>query len=205
MKQKKALGIIISLILVSAIFSGCFRGRPSDDPPIHLNPNMDSQPKYEAQEESEFFADGSAMRHPVAGTVARGKLHDDDVWFRGVDRNGAPVHKSPLQVNMQTLKRGRQRYDIFCSPCHSRLGDGKGIMLKRGYVPPTSFHTDRIRQLPDGEIFNVITNGIRNMPPYAGQIPVSDRWAIVNYVRALQRSQDATIEDIPVEMREKVK
>jgi mono/diheme cytochrome c family protein len=106
---------------------------------------------------------------------------------------------------MELLKRGQERFNIFCSPCHGRLGDGKGIVVERGYSPPPTFHSDRVRSFPDGHIFDVITNGIRNMPPYGPQIPASDRWAIVAYFRALQRSQNATVNDIPVELRDQVK
>jgi mono/diheme cytochrome c family protein len=166
---------------------------------------MDNQPKYEAQEKSEFFANDAAMREPVAGTVPRGEMRVNDSLYRGMDTRGNWLESNARTVTMHLLERGRERYDIYCSPCHSRIGDGKGIMVNRGYVPPPSFHTDRIRGLPDGEVFEVITHGVRNMPAYAHQIPVEDRWAIVAYMRALQRSQNATIEDVPVELRDKVK
>jgi cytochrome c len=166
---------------------------------------MDKQPKYKAQSESEFFADRSAMRQPVPGTVPADQIDEDPAFFTGIDQQGDTVAHSPLPVTMLSLERGRERFNIYCSPCHGRVGDGQGIMVSRGYVPPPSFHDDRIRVLSDGHIFDVITNGIRNMPAYRHQIPPEDRWAIVNYLRALQRSQHATMEDIPVERRGAIK
>ena len=193
------------LVLCLALAAGCARQRTSEKPPIHLNPDMDRQQKYRAQAYSPFFDDGATMRVPVAGTVARGELRDDDVFYRGKTAAGDFVRKGPLPVTMQLLERGQERYDIYCSPCHSRVGDGRGIMVTRGYVPPPSFHTDRIRDFPDGQIFDVISNGVRNMPSYRHQIPPGDRWAITAYLRAVQRSQKASVEDIPVELRDKVK
>ena len=193
----------MALLVLS--LAGCGRGRPSKNPPIHLNPNMDNQEKYKAQARSNYFTDGSAMRQPVPGTVAQGFLRDDDTYYLGIEADGSFVKKAPIEYDMLLLKRGRERYDIYCSPCHSRIGDGRGIMVSRGYLPPPTFHSDRIRNVPDGEIFNVITHGVRNMPAYAHQINVDDRWAIVCYLRALQRSQSAGLEDVPEELREKVK
>ena len=193
------LSLVVSFGAVS-----CFRGKPSKEPPVHLNPNMDNQPKYKAQSQSEFFEDGATMRTPVAGTVARDELRDDVALNTGKDENGNLLETGPLTVDLPLLERGHQRYDIYCSPCHSRLGDGKGIMLTRGYVPPPTFHSERLREMPNGQVFDVITNGVRNMPSYRHQIPVKDRWAIVAYLRVLQRSQNATLEDVPVEIRERV-
>lgn len=196
---------ILTILSLMILVFGCARERPSSKPPIHLNPNMDSQPKYKAQSENDFFENGSSMRPPVPGTVARGDLRADNALYLGQDSRGNFIKTNPLTVNMNLLKRGQERYDIYCSPCHSRVGDGRGIMVERGYVPPPSFHDERIRTMPDGQIFDVITHGIRNMPSYANQIPVMDRWAIIAYMRALERSQNATIDDIPVEMRDKIK
>jgi len=192
----------ISLI---ALLTGCFRGQPSESPPIRVNPNMDEQPKLKPQSVSAMFKDGAGMRAPVDGTVARGHLNEDDAFYLGLDEIGKAISKSPLPIDMKSLKRGQERFNIYCAPCHGQVGDGQGIMIKYGYVPPPSFHIDRIRDLPDGEIFGVISNGIRNMPSYKLQVPVADRWAIVNYLRALQLSQNASINDVPQEMRDKVK
>lgn len=177
--------------------NGCFRGLPSDKPPIHLNPNMDNQPKYKAQESSAFFENGSVMRLNIEGTVARGELREDIEFFTGKDSRGEFIKSSPVKLDLELLKRGRERYDIFCSPCHSRTGDGRGMIVKRGLMPPPSFHDERIVAYPDGQYYDVISNGIRNMPSYSYQIPVHDRWAIVAFMRALQRSQNANRSDLP--------
>jgi mono/diheme cytochrome c family protein len=183
------------------------RERTSEKPPIHINPNMDNQPKYRPQSESDFFDNGATMRVPVAGTVARGELHASTTYYTGKDAAGNLVASMPdtVKVTMPLLKRGQVEYNVYCSPCHGRVGDGKGIMVTRGYVPPPTFHSERLREIPDGHIFDVITNGVRNMPAYRYQISVDDRWAIVAYFRALERSQNAALEDIPEPMREKVR
>ncbi|MFH2055800.1 MAG: cytochrome c [bacterium] len=198
---------LASLFAILLLGIGC-QGTPSENPPIHLNPDMDQQPRYEPQAESKLFEDGASMREPVPGTVARGELFADDAFYRGhfgplEDSNW--VKKNPTEITLASLKRGQERFDIYCSPCHSKIGDGRGIMVQRGYLPPPDFHQDRIRAFDDGYIFDVITHGVRNMPAYAHQIPPEDRWAIVAYVRALQRSQNAKLDDVPVELRDKVK
>jgi mono/diheme cytochrome c family protein len=205
MKISKAIGLFIAIVSLSGIISGCFRGEPSDKPPIDIVRDMDDQPKYQPQGESKFFADGASMRPAVPGTVAHGKLIDDPLFFQGLDSSGNFVAVSPVPVTPELLSRGRERFDIYCSPCHSRLGDGRGVVVERGYNPPPSFHTDRIREFRDGEFFNVITHGVRTMPAYGPQIKPADRWAIVSYIRALQRSQNATINDIPEELRGRVR
>ncbi len=199
MKKLLKLYMVIGIAL---LITSCYRGKPSEDPPIHLNPNMDSQQKYEAQEESQFFKDGLTMRPPVAGTVARGDLREDDAYYRGRNNDGSLIVKMPVEITMDLLKRGQERYNIYCSPCHDRTGSGKGIVVKKGFLQPPSIHLDRLRESPDGYFYDVISNGIRNMPSYKHQIPVSDRWPIVAYVRALQRSQNAGAEDVPEELRE---
>jgi len=190
---------IKSLLLLSTllILASCFRGEPSDKPAIHLNPNMDDQERYDAQEKSPFFADGRVMRMPVEGTVARGELYEDDALYRGVDANGNYIKTIPLEVTHAFVKRGQQRYNIYCTPCHSPSGDGQGTVVKRGFLPPPNFHQEKVRAFEDGYIYHVITEGVRNMPDYKKQIPVNDRWAIVAYVRALQKTQNAAASDIP--------
>jgi mono/diheme cytochrome c family protein len=135
---------------------------------------MHDTPSYEAFEESDFFGDGRASRPRVEGTVARGELAADE--------------RAPVTLDL--LRRGRQRYDIFCSPCHGRTGRGDGMVVRRGYRSPSSFHLERLRAQPDAYFFDVVTNGFGAMPSYAGQVPVADRWAIVAYLRALQLSQN---------------
>ncbi len=205
LSARNLLLLSMTACLAMAFSLGCTRGRPSENTPIHLNPNMDQQQKYLPQSESRFFEDGMTMRKPVAGTVARGELHEDDAYWRGRDAIDSVIARIPVPVTMQLIERGQQRYNIYCAPCHSRTGDGRGIVVQRGMLPPPSFHEDRLRKVGDGHIFDVITNGIRNMPSYKAQIPVEDRWAIVSYFRALQRSQNASLEDVPVEMRGSIK
>lgn len=191
-----------ALLLVS-----CVRERPSERTPLHFNPNMDDTPRYDPQERSRFFADGSAMRTPVEGTIARGELRGDNpdsvVYYTGRDARGNLVPVSPIRPTLTSLKRGQERYNIYCSPCHGRVGgdERKGIVVQRGMLAPPTYHDDRLRNIEDGHIFDVITHGIRNMPGYASQIPVEDRWAIVNYFRALQRSQHASEADVPENLR----
>ncbi len=192
-------------VMMLVMSLGCTRGRPSENTPIHLNPNMDHQPKYLPQSEGHFFTDGMTMRKPVAGTVARGELYEDNAFWRGRDEIDSVVAKIPIPITVQLIERGQQRFNIYCSPCHGRTGDGRGIVVQRGLIPPPSFHDDRLRKVGDGHIFDVITNGIRNMPSYKAQIPAEDRWAIVAYFRVLQRSQNATLEDVPLELRGTIK
>jgi hypothetical protein len=171
---------------------------PSEKPPIHLVQNMDDQPKVKPQSESGFYADGLAMRLPVEGTVARGMLRPDSSFFyEGRDNEGRLVAESPLITTMELLERGRGRFDIYCAPCHGRAGNGVSTVVKRGMLAPPSFHEQRLRDTADGHFFDVMTNGVRNMPPYKYQIPAEDRWAIVAYIRALQRSQNASEKDLP--------
>jgi mono/diheme cytochrome c family protein len=193
------------LIVGMTIFIGCSQERPSEKPPIHLNPNMDDQPKYEAMEESKFFLDKSSMRMPVEGTVARGQLNDNSAWYYGKDASGKIISKMPVKMTLSLLERGQKCYEIYCTPCHGGTGAGQGIVIKKGFLVPPSFHIDRLRNIEDGHIFDVISKGIRNMPSYGYQIPIADRWAIVAYFRALQRSQNATINDIPEDIKKNMK
>ncbi len=198
--------ILFIFICVGNIgLSGCFQGRPSEQPPIHLNPNMDNQPKYKALGESSFFEDRSIMRMPVVGTIARGDLNEDAVYYTGKDANGNLVETTPVPVTQSLLERGRERYDIYCTPCHSRVGDGTGVISQYNYVSPGNLHEERLVLIQDGHMYDVISNGIRNMPAYKHQIPVADRWAIVGYIRALQRSQNASLDDIPESERNEIR
>ncbi len=175
------VSIVTALLLFALGVNGCFRGEPKREPPIHVNPNMFKQEKYLPQSESRFFADSATMRQPVAGTVPNDEWRGDTAFYRGRDDRDSLLAKSPVPLTIQLLKRGQERFNIYCSPCHSRIGDGQGIIVQRGYVPPPSYHQDRLRNVPDGYIFDVMTNGLRNMPSYRQQIPVADRWAIVAY------------------------
>jgi len=185
--------------MIACLGLGACRGMISDKPPIHINPNMDRQERLDPQGESDFFADGRAMRQPVAGTVARGHLRDDSAFYDGRNADGSFLQNAPLPYTLDLLERGRTRYNIYCSPCHGADGAGQGPVIagEYGFVPPSSYHIDRLLSSPDGYLYNVITSGFQTMPSYAQQITVADRWAIVSYVRALQRSQHALEGDIP--------
>ena len=157
--------------------------------------DMADQPRYDPLEASRFFADGQSARPRVEGTVARGELGEDVVLETG-KQGDRLVERSPVPVTRELLARGRERYDIFCSPCHDRVGTGRGMIVQRGYRAPPSLHEDRLRATPAGHFFDVISNGWGAMPAYAAQVPVADRWAIAAYIRALQRSQHATLADV---------
>lgn len=158
--------------------------------------DMHDQPKFKPYAKSDFYADQRSARPLVEGTVARGHLNDDTLLVTG-KIDGKPATVFPFEVTRTVMDRGHERYDIFCSPCHSRTGMGDGMIVRRGYRKPPTFHQDRLRQAAPGYVFDVITNGFGAMPDYAAQIPVADRWAIVAYVRALQHSQQAAITDVP--------
>ena len=184
-----------ALLVGVTLLSGCglLRGCTSSQPPIHLNPSMDNQPKLRAQHESAFFYDGSGMRKPVEGTVARGELHEDDAAYLGKDASGTFVATSPVPVDDALVARGKNRYAIYCQPCHDPHGDGRGILFTKGNVPTASFHQDKIRQYPDGQLFDIITNGSGLMAGYKWPIPPHDRWAIIAYVRQMQKDRLETI------------
>ena len=175
-------------IVVTAVFSGGCRQ------------DMHDQPKYQPLEQSPFFLDQQASRMPVAGTVARGTLRDDTLLYTGkVDGQDALLF--PFRVDEAVMARGRQRFNIYCSPCHGQTGMGDGMVVRRGYRRPPSFADERLRQAPIGHFFDVMTNGFGAMPDYAAQIKPEDRWAIGAYVRALQLSAHATMADVPAAER----
>ncbi len=165
--------------------------------------DMHDQPKFIPLRESTFFADDRSARPLVDGTVARGHLRDDDLLYTG-KANGQDATVFPRPVDAAMMARGRQRFDIYCSPCHGRTGQGDGMVVRRGYRHPPSFHQDRLRDAPVGHFFDVITNGFGAMPDYSAQIRVEDRWAIIAYVRALQLSEHATVADVPAAERSKL-
>jgi mono/diheme cytochrome c family protein len=152
---------------------------------------MDNQPKVRPQAASTFFFDGAGMREPVPGTVAIGGLKEDEPLFTGKGADGQFVATSPIPVDETVVARGRERYRIYCQPCHDARGDGKGIMFTRGSVPTASFHEGKVLTYTDGQIFDVITNGAGLMAGYRWPIPPADRWAIIAYVRTLQRERAA--------------
>ena len=182
---------VLGTLAFASIFAlaGCARGCTSSRPPIHINPSMDDQPKVLSQTSSEFFYNGSSMRAPVPGTVPIGGLNEDSTYFTGKSADGKFVATIPATVDEAVLERGRQRYTIYCQPCHDARGEGKGILFQRGNVPTASYHQDKILNYPDGQIFDVITNGQGLMSGYRWPIPPADRWAIVAYVRQLEHTR----------------
>ncbi len=163
--------------------------------------DMQDQPRYEAFEASDFFDDGRASRPLVEGTVAQGQLRLDEHLYTG-KINGVLADALPVPLTRQLLERGQERYNIYCSPCHDRAGSGQGIVVRRGFRRPSSFHIDRLREVPVGYFFVVMTNGFGAMMDYAAQVTPHDRWAITAYIRALQLSQHATLSDVPSEERQ---
>ncbi len=178
---------------------------------LSVIPDMDKQPRFTAQEPNGFFADGRSARSEPAGTVARGALMADDRLHRGLDGDNW-VSDFPMDLDAELLARGRERYDIFCAPCHGYSGHGDGMVNERAmalaegtWIPPTNLHDRVVRERPVGHLYNSITEGIRRMPAYGPQIATEDRWAIVAYLRALQLSQNANIDDVPAEQRDRLR
>jgi mono/diheme cytochrome c family protein len=162
--------------------------------------DMHVQPKYKSLDPSSFFDDGRSARPVVPGTVARDQLRTDEGYYTG-KVNGVEVATFPFPITREVLEHGRERYNIYCTPCHDRLGEGQGMIVQRGFPPPPSYHTDRLRQAPVGHFYNVITNGYGTMYNYASRITPQDRWAIAAYIRALQLSQAAKLSDLTDEDR----
>ncbi len=190
-------------VLAAMALASC-AGRTSRRPPVEVFPDMDRQPKYKAQQPSSFFADGRAGRPPVPGTVAQSQLDEDEGVHTGAV-NGMYLGRTPLPIDAALLARGQERFNIYCAPCHDRAGTGRGIVGAKSMWLATNLHDPRVRHMADGEIFQVISYGRRSMAGYRFQIPVNDRWAIVAYVRALQRATSGTIEDVPADLRRELR
>jgi mono/diheme cytochrome c family protein len=173
------------LLAAALLFAGCRQ-------------DLYDQARKKPYSSSEFFDDGRSARPPVPGTIARGQLNDDPHLYTG-RVNGQLVTTFPFPVDRAVLERGRDRYNIYCAPCHDRVGNGNGMIVLRGYRQPPSLHIDRLRTAPVGHHFDVMTNGLGAMPDYAAQVSVRDRWAIAAYIRALQLSQRATTAEVPPE------
>jgi mono/diheme cytochrome c family protein len=208
---KYAVAVLVVLSWVPLVFIARARTTTSRSPRLHVVFNMDNQPKIRTQAANPIFADRRGMRPPVPGTVAHSEGRQDEAYLTGKIGDGW-VTVMPVPVTMSLMKRGQDRFDIYCEPCHGLSGYGDGIVAKRAealqegtWTPPSSYHTDLVRSRPVGHLFNTITNGIRKMPAYGPQIPVADRWAIVAYIRALQRSQHATIDDVPADLRSQLR
>jgi mono/diheme cytochrome c family protein len=162
--------------------------------------DMQVQPKYKSLDPSTFFDDGRSARPVVAGTVARDQLRTDEALYTG-KVNGVEVATFPIPITRGDLERGRERYNIYCTPCHDRLGNGQGLIVQRGFPAPPSYHTDRLRQAPVGHFFSVMTNGYGTMYSYASRITPEDRWKIAAYIRVLQLSQATKLSDLTDEDR----
>jgi mono/diheme cytochrome c family protein len=187
-KQESAMQVMRNLGTVSAmaatlVLAGCRQ-------------DMHNQPKFVPQRGTAFFADGRSARPQVENTVGRDQLHEDSYFYTGL-QGGKEGDGLPIELTPATLQRGQERYNIYCTPCHSRVGNGAGMIVSRGYHPAGNFHTDRLREAPLGHFYSVITNGYGAMPDYAAQLTPEDRWAVVAYIRALQLSQDANATDVP--------
>ena len=204
------LMVVGAVGLIPLAHTALARVKHSPAPRMSIIHDMDKQPKYRPQSESKFFVDGSAMRLPPSGTVARGELRENTHFYQGkIGQRWATTF--PMEVTEEVIRRGKERYRIYCATCHGLAGYGDGITAKRAqelqepnWVPPTSFHTETVRSRPVGHIFNTITNGIRKMPSYGSQIPPEDRWAIIAYVRALQKSQYAEVKNLPPELVDEI-
>ena len=198
---------ITLLLVVAAVVSlAGFRGGFSRRPPLEVFPDMKRQPKLRPQKPSAFFADQRTSRLTVAGTVPADALLEDSPLASGhVPGTTNFVTVNPLPITAQLLDRGQQRFTIYCSPCHSAAGDGNGITTKYGMLRAGNFHDPRILKMPDGELFNTITLGKNQMPSYASQVTVADRWAVIAYLRALERSRLGDIADVPAANRASLK
>lgn len=163
--------------------------------------NMYDQPRAEAYEASPFFADGTSSRPIPEGTVSRERGDIDPVYLTGQGPDGL-VTELPIELSTELLLRGQERYDIYCAACHNYNGDGRGMIVQKGFPQPTSFHDQRLLDAPVGYVYNAVTNGFGRMYSYASRVPVEDRWAIAAYVKALQLSQNATTDDIPPDVLE---
>ncbi|MEX0772878.1 MAG: cytochrome c [Balneolales bacterium] len=183
------------LFVMAGAFLGACQGQPFEEPPITIQSNMYWQEKFEVQEPNPFFADHRSDRRPPEGTIARGHLETDTEYYHGVDEDGNFVEDNPVELSRAFLERGKEQFEIYCTPCHGSLGDG-GVVQDFG-MAPMSLQSEVVRDAyTDGQIYSAIRNGVRTMPDYRYQTSVEDRWAIVAYVRALQRSQHATEDDL---------
>jgi mono/diheme cytochrome c family protein len=208
-----ALIVVTCAAVVPIALAVKARHSKSDKPRVHIIQDMDSQPKYKAQRENPIFADGRADREALPGTVAVGHLNEDDHFYRGRGGGGwARTFPAQVELSEETMARGKARFGIYCTPCHGQAGLGDGMVHKRaealaqgGWIQPSNMTQDYLRYMPVGELFNTITNGVRTMPAYGPQIPPEDRWAILMYVRALQKSQAGALNDVPESERGSLK
>jgi mono/diheme cytochrome c family protein len=191
-------------LLAAAALTGC-SNFPSKDTPIWVWPDMKKQNKYKPQAQSEFFADGRTSRRPVANTVALETYREDEGYSGGLNPDNTYVARNPEPLTRQTIERGQVKFNVYCQPCHDKTGSGRGIVAHKATWVPGNLHDDRVVNFVDGEIYHVISNGRRSMPAYRFQIAEKDRWAIVAYVRALQRAYRGTLADVPADLQSKVR
>ena len=197
------------LLCLTIILTGC-RGHRSEKPPIHPNVNLDYNPKIKSQSDPQPIPDGT-VAYAIASTSAdhasRSAVRQaDSRVYKGKTANGQFVQEVPIAVSKPLVVRGQERYNIYCAACHDKTGSGKTPVIARGFAPPPHLASDeRLIEKSDGYLFDVISNGAGNMPGYAKQIPVLDRWAIVTYVRSLQKSQNARLSDVPAAKRSQLK
>jgi mono/diheme cytochrome c family protein len=193
------LGFVVLVVGVVAVAG--FRGDKSRKPPIEIWPDMDRQPKLRPEDKNNFFPDGMSSRKPVEGTVSRGSAFESNEFNTGMKTGTTNfVETTPAPVSAVLLERGQQRYNIYCSPCHSTSGDGKGVTSKYGMAATANLHDPRIVKMVDGEIFHTITHGKGTMMPYADKLDAQDRWAVIAYVRTLQISRLAGQSDVPADV-----
>ena len=201
--MKKVIYNVI-LIICCFLLVAC-NGWRSKKPPIHLNPNMDFQPKNTAQSDSLKFPSNVVPwgnEESLVNPVERNDyLQENPVIYVGKDSSGQWVEKIPVQVNHKLINRGQNRYNIYCTPCHGLDGSGNAAVTQRGWMKPAPYWDDRIVNYTDGKLYDIVKNGIRSMPGYKQQLNVSDRWAIVSYIRALQKTKLTKIQDVPAEIR----
>ena len=193
----------LAFLIVLTVSVLGFRGSKFTSPPLMVFPDtffpeMNRQAKYKPQAASPFFADGRTDRPLPAGVVSRNPLRDDDHFYRGKTADGQWARGFPaaVTVDARLMERGRERFTIYCQPCHGALGDGKGIVTQYNWGAPANFHSDTFRSMPEGQIFDTITNGTKTMFPYGDKLVPEDRWAVIAYVRALQRAQNSRVEDV---------
>jgi mono/diheme cytochrome c family protein len=215
-KTELPRGVVFGLLIVATAavvpfaLAGLARVSTSDKPRVHIVPDMDFQSKFKTQKANAFFADGRAMRPQVAGTIAQGELRDDEHFYQGkVEGGWAQTFPAQLELSDQSMQRGREQFGIYCTPCHGVDGRGQGMIHLRAkslmqgtWVPPTDLHLETLRYKPEGQLFDGVSRGSRNMPGYASQLSTADRWAVVLYLRALQRSRASGIEDVPPDQRQ---
>jgi len=183
----KALTSCVLALALGLILAGCRR-------------DMQMEPRYDPLSWGNFFADGRSARPEIEGTVAHGHLKLNQALYTG-KVNNQEIDYFPFTITRADLDRGRERYDVYCSPCHSRIGDGEGMVVRRGFRHPPSYRIDRLVKAPVGHFFDVMTNGLGEMPSYASRVPPEDRWRIAAYIRVLQLSETASINDVPPEQR----